>query len=43
LSGGFYDRNLENLSADFPMRRLALLLSEIDEGLIGDGLDEAIP
>ena len=42
LSGRFHDRNLENLSADFPMGRFALLLGEIDEGLIGNGLDEAI-
>jgi hypothetical protein len=43
LSGGFYDRNVENLSADFPMRRFALLFKEIHEGLIGQRLDEAIP
>ena len=42
LSGRFHDRNLENLSADFPMRRFALLRGEIDEGLISNRLDEAI-
>jgi hypothetical protein len=42
LSGGFHDGDLENLSADFPMCRFALLLSEIDEGLIGNRLNEAI-
>ena len=42
LSGRFHDRDLENLSADFPMRRFALLRGEIDEGLISNRLDEAI-
>ena len=42
LSGRFHDRNFENLSADFPMRRFALLHGEIDEGLISNRFDEAI-
>src|ERR1700719_842564 len=42
LSRRFHDGNIENLTADFPMRRFALLLGKIDEGLIGNGLKEAI-
>src|ERR1700745_1962534 len=42
LSRRFYDRDLEDLAADFSVRGFALLLGEIDEGLIGDRLDEAI-
>jgi hypothetical protein len=42
LSRRFHDRDLEDLAADFPMRRLALLLGEIDQGLIGNGFDETI-
>jgi hypothetical protein len=41
--GGFYDWDLENLSADFPMGRFALLLGEIDESLIRERFNEAIP
>ena len=42
LSRRFHDGDLKDLTADFPMRRLALLLGEIDQGLIGDCLDETI-
>ena len=42
LSGRFYNGDLEDLAADFSMRRFALLLGEIQEGLIGKRLDETI-
>src|ERR1700680_1962820 len=42
LSRRFHDRHIENLTADFPMRRFTLLLGKINEGLIGDSLNEAI-
>src|SRR5580704_4204123 len=42
LSRRFHDGDIENLTADFPMRRFALLLGKINEGLIGNGLNEAI-
>src|ERR1700747_601632 len=42
LSRRFYDRDLEDLAADFAMRGFALLLGEIDERLVGERLDEAI-
>ena len=38
----FYDWDLKDLAADFPVRGFALLLGEIDKGLVGDRLDEAI-
>src|ERR1700731_3923605 len=42
LSRRFHDGDIENLTADFPMRRFALLLGKINERLIGNGLNEAI-
>jgi hypothetical protein len=42
LSRRFHDGDLEHLAADFPMRRFALLLGEIDESLISNSLDETI-
>jgi hypothetical protein len=42
LSGRFHDGHEENLAADFPMRGFALLLREIGEGLVGDGLHKAV-
>src|ERR1700736_1291945 len=42
LSGRFHDGNIENLTADFSMRRFALLLGKINERLIGNGFNEAI-
>ena len=42
LSRRFHDGDIENLTADFPMRRFALLLGKINESLIGNGLDETI-
>src|SRR6202047_5619246 len=42
LSRRFHDGDIENLTANFPMRRFALLLGKINEGLIGNGLNEAI-
>ena len=42
LAGRFYDGNVENLAADFAVRRLALLFCEIDKSLISDGFDVAV-
>src|ERR1700731_3648630 len=42
LSRRFHNGHIENLTADFPMRRFALLLGKIDERLIGNGLNEPI-
>jgi len=42
LSGRFHDGDIQNLTADFSVRRFALLLGKINKGLIGNGLDEAI-
>src|ERR1700730_10432052 len=42
LSRRFHDGHIENLTADFPMRRLALLFGKANEGLVGNGLNEAI-
>src|SRR5438445_10145623 len=43
LSGRFHDGHIQNLTADFSVRRFALLLGKINKGLIGNGLDKAIP
>src|SRR6202166_4398973 len=42
LSRRFHNGHIENLAADFPMRRFALLFGKINERLIGNGLNEAI-
>jgi len=43
LSEGFDDGDLEDLSADFAARRLALLRGKIDKSLIGNRFDDAVP
>src|SRR5258708_34743730 len=42
LARGFDDRNVKDLAADFAAGEPALLLGEIDEGLIRDRFDETV-
>ncbi len=41
-AGDFDDGNVEGLAADFAMVLLALILREIEEGLVGNSLDKSV-